>query len=128
MSYSSIKDFRSRATEQDMETLEAFINAQPKKTEAFPNETYNFSYTSAASFLREQGYLGGKTKQTRDAANAAPEFIIRPGEKKEFTNRSFSIQKDILDRLDRLANDNWQYSKKAVINKLLDEALSQYGY
>ncbi|MGN0513111.1 MAG: hypothetical protein ACI4GD_02445 [Lachnospiraceae bacterium] len=56
------------------------------------------------------------------------EFIIRAGEKKEFTSRSFSISNDILARIDKLSDDNWQYSKKAIVNKLLDDALSKYGY
>lgn len=56
------------------------------------------------------------------------EFIIRAGEKKEFTSRSFSISNDILARIDKLSEDNWQYSKKAIVNKLLDDALSKYGY
>lgn len=127
MSFSSIQDFRSRATEDDMKALEAFIIAQPKKAEAFPNETYGFSYSSASQYLRDQGYLGGR-RETSPQEKEIPEFIIRSGEKKDFTNRSFSIQTDILARIDKLADDNWQYSKKAVINKLLDEALAKYGY
>lgn len=127
MSFSSIQDFRSRATEDDMKKLEAFINAQPKKAEAFPNETYNFSYSSASQYLRDQGYLGGR-REAAAKESETPEFIIRAGEKKEFTSRSFSVQTDILARIDKLAEDNWQYSKKAVINKLLDEALAKYGY
>ena len=126
MSFSSIQDFRSRASEEDMKELEAFITAQPKKAEAFPNETYNFSYSSASTYLRKQGYLGGEREQA--SADEIPEFIIRSGEKKEFTSRSFSVQKDILARIDKLADDNWQYSKKAIINKLLDDALKLYGY
>ena len=126
MSFSSIQDFRSRATENDLKELEDFINAQPKKADAFPNETYSFSYSSAANELRKHGYLGGERGQA--PADEIPEFIIRPGEKKGYTSRSFSVQADILARIDKLAGDNWQYSRKAVINKLLDEALAKYGY
>lgn len=110
-----------------MKALEAFINAQPKKAEAFPNETYGFSYSSASQYLRDQGYLGGR-REASPQKEEIPEFIIRSGERKEFTSRSFSVQTDILARIDKLADDNWQYSKKAVINKLLDEALAKYGY
>ena len=127
MSFSSIQDFRSRATEDDMKELEAFINAQPKKSEAFPNEIYNFSYSSASQYLRSQGYLGGRHEAAAQETET-PEFIIRSGERRDFVNRSFSVRTDILGRIDKLANDNWQYSKKAIINKLLDEALAKYGY
>ena len=127
MSFLSIQDFRSRATEDDMKELERFINAQPKKADAFPNETYGFSYSSASQCLRSHGYLGGR-REAAAQETKIPEFIIRSGEKKEFTSRSFSVQTDILARIDRLADDNWQYSKKAIINKLLDEALAKYGY
>ena len=127
MSFSSIQDFRSRATEDDMKEQEAFINAQPKKSEAFPNETYNFSYSSASQYLRSQGYLGGRHEAAAQETET-PEFIIRSGERRDFVNRSFSVRTDILGRIDKLANDNWQYSKKAIINKLLDEALAKYGY
>ena len=57
-------------------------------------------------------------------------FIIQSGKKAEmeFVTRSFNVTKDILERIDRLAADNWQYSKKAIINQLLDDALKKYGY
>lgn len=126
MNYSSIKDFRANATEEDMKELEAFIEAQKKKSEAFPNEKYDFSYSSAATELRKHGYLGGFKES--GSAEETEEFIIRPGAKTEFTSRSFCISTDILARIDKLAEENWQYSKKAIVNKLLDEALKKYGY
>ena len=112
MTYKSIKDFRDKATEEDLQELERYILSQPKKNEAFPCEVYNFSYSSAAAYLREKGYLGGKKQEYSN-----PEFVIRKiGDRKEFISRSFSVQKDILDRIDKLAEENWQYSKKAIIN------------
>ncbi|MDY4968679.1 MAG: hypothetical protein SO101_00225 [Lachnospiraceae bacterium] len=125
MYYDSIQDFREKATEKDLKDLENYIKEQPKRTEAFPNEIYNFSYSSAANCLKERGYLGGKKQELN---TDPPEFIIRGGEKKEFTTRSFAVQQDILNRIDKLAENNWQYSKKAIINKLLDDALNKYGY
>ena len=56
------------------------------------------------------------------------EFIIRATGPKEFVSRSVVLQKDITERIDKLSENNWQYSKKAIINKLLDEALKKYGY
>ena len=125
MGFVSIQDFRARATEDDMKELETYINKQTKKSEAFPNDTYNFSYTSTASELRKHGYLGGEREAAKEET---PEFIIHGGERKEYTSRSFAIQTDILTRIDKLAEDNWQYSKKAIVNQLLDDALNKYGY
>lgn len=126
MNYKSIQDFRDKATEEDLQELERYILSQSKRNEAFPCETYNFSYSSAAGYLKERGYLGGKKQEY---SNTKPEFVIRKiGDRKEFISRSFSVQKDILDRIDKLAEENWQYSKKAIINTLLDDALNKYGY
>lgn len=127
MCFTSIQDFRDRATEQDLSDLEDFINAQTQKTRAFPNELYGFSYSSAVKFLKENGRLGGMKKKEPEE-NIVPEFIIHGGQKKECTPRTLSIRTDILERIDRLADDNWQYTKKAIINELLDEALVLYGY
>ena len=124
--FQSIDAFRANATEEDMRELEAYILSQRNRAKAFPNENYAFSYSAAAAFLRKQGYLGGL--QQEQSSDEAPEFIIRAGEKTEFISRSFSVQADILARIDKLASDNWQYSKKAIVNKLLDEALAKYGY
>ena len=69
-------------------------------------------------------------RNSEEHMNNPEEFIIRPGKKEEiaFVSRTFNVSKDILDRIDNLAKDNWQYSKKAIINQLLDDALKKYGY
>jgi len=39
-----------------------------------------------------------------------------------------TLDKNIIDRLDVLTEDCWQYNKRSIINQLLDDALSKYGY
>ena len=125
MVFNSINDFRTNATEQDMKDLEAFIKQQSKKTEAFPNETYKFSYTSASKFLREHGYLGSK-EHTSDAKKS---FNVNSIDRNQTSiQRSFTLREDILKRVDRLSDDHPQFTKKSVINQLLSDALNLYGY
>ena len=127
--FESIKEFRAKATQEDCQNLLNFIQSQPKKVKAFPNETYNFSYSAAMEYLKKEGFIEDKndipdTKKTE-------EFLIRPGQQgpqKDFVDRSFSIPKSILLRLDNLCSDNWQYTRKAIFAKLLDDALRHYGY
>lgn len=38
------------------------------------------------------------------------------------------IYTDISDRLNALCNSKQQYTKKAILNQLLNEALEKYGY
>ena len=126
--FESIQDFRERATEEDYKTLEEFILQQSNRVAAFPNDNYKFSYSAASKLLRKQGFLGGQ-KKTPEPEHE--EFMIRPGQLERhqaFVDRSFSLPKELLGRLDTLCNDNWQYTKKAIIARLIDEALSKYGY
>lgn len=128
MMFNSIQEFRDKATPEDKQALADYLNSSPKKSEALPNETYKFSYTSASTYLREEGYQVGRGSSSTKEENESEEFIIRASGPKEFVSRSVVLQKDITERIDKLSEDNWQYSKKAIINKLLDEALKKYGY
>lgn len=59
------------------------------------------------------------------------EFAItskRGQEKQEPASRSVILNRDIQDRIDNLAKDNWQYSKRAIVDQLLSDALAMYGY
>lgn len=127
--FRSIQDFRNRATKQDMKALEDYILSQRKKSEAFPNSTYGFSYSSASKYLRENGFLS--RLQTPEMKEEKPEFLIRGIDLKEdpeYVSRTFCVRKDLLDRYDQFCAANRQYPKKAIINKLLDEVLSRYGF
>lgn len=127
MIFKSIQEFRAKATDTDKQALFEYVQSLTKKVDGFPNDIYNFSYSSASRYLTDEGYLTGKPKGNSDKRSIT-EFIIHTPEPKEFISRSVTLQTDIIERLDKLADDNWQYSKKAVINKLLDEALARYGY
>lgn len=128
MLFNSIQEFRDKATAEDKQTLADYLNSSPKKSKALPNETYKFSYTSASTYLRDEGYQVGRGSSSTKEESDSEEFIIRAAGPKEFVSRSVVLQKDITERIDKLSGDNWQYSKKAIINKLFDEALKKYGY
>lgn len=128
MIFNSIQEFRDKATPEDKQALADYLNSSPKKSEAIPNDTYKFSYTSASTYLRDEGYQVGRGSSSTKEESDSEEFIIHASGPKEFISRSVVLQKDITERIDKLSNDNWQYSKKAIINKLLDEALKKYGY
>jgi len=128
MKFNSIQEFRDKATAEDKQKLADYLNSSPKKSEALPNETYDFSYTSASTYLRSEGYQVGRGSSSSKEESDSEEFIIRASGPKEFVSRSVVLQKDITERIDKMSTDNWQYSKKAIINKLLDEALKKYGY
>ena len=128
MTFNSIQEFRNKATAEDKQALADYLNSSLKKSEALPNDTYKFSYSSASTYLREEGYPVGRGSVSPKEESDFEEFVIRSSKPKEFISKSVVLQKDISERIDKLSNDNWQYSKKAVINKLLDEALQKYGY
>lgn len=46
----------------------------------------------------------------------------------ECISRSIQLYADISDRLNALCNSKQQYTKKAILNQLLNEALEKYGY
>lgn len=131
MIYNSIQEFRDKATPEDKQALADYLNSSPKKSEALPNDTYKFSYTSASTYLRDEGYQVGRGTSAPKNEPVVEEFSITSHDialSKDFIQRTVMLQKGIVDRIDKLAADNWQYSKKAILTKLLDEALKKYGY
>ena len=126
--FESIQDFRKFATEEDYKDLESYILKQSSRAKAFPCDDYHFSYSSAAKCLKEHGYLGGQcTSQNKDKPKR-PVVPTKPTNPSDCITRSFSVPKSILERLDRVCDDNWQYTRKTVFLVLLDAALQQYGY
>ena len=77
MIFNSIQEFRDKATPEDKQALAGYLNSSPKKSEAIPNETYKFSYTSASTYLRDEGYQGGRGSSSTKEESASEEFIIR---------------------------------------------------
>lgn len=117
--FKNTQDFRARAQETDYTKLKAYIDSLPKKTEGFPCDEYGFSYSSAMNLIREKE--GGTTSGRRA-------FVIGRLPAEKFVSRSIALSSGISDRLNKISAEYWQYSKKAIINQLLDEALKNYGY
>lgn len=55
MVFNSINDFRTRATEQDMKDLEAFIKQQSKKQKHFQMKFTNFRTHRLQKFCENMG-------------------------------------------------------------------------
>lgn len=127
--FNSVNEFRCTATDEDYQNLLSYINSLSHKTRDFKNGIYNFSYSSAVTLLKEKGlWENAQSAQRHEKKNE--NFIIEPSDTKPaaFTTRSFTVEDSILGRYDKLCEKYWQYSKKAILNKLLDEALNRYGY
>lgn len=56
------------------------------------------------------------------------DFVIPNSGKPTYINRTFTVDKNIHERLDKLSEDNCQYRKKIIVNHLLNVALDMYGY
>ena len=83
--------------------------------------------------LRARGEIIGPTNTPRafrlKSMHTGKDFIIdrAPGGR-EKTNRTMQICDDIYERLKTFENAYGQYTKSAVVNQLLHEALTKYGY
>lgn len=128
-SFKTIQEFREQATTSDLQDMEDYIYSLHNRSKEFKCPEYPFSYTTAANLLREKGYLGDNRKTTASREDVKKAFVIDPGRHpSRYIPRSFSIEEDILGRLKHLEDENWQYQKQAIFNKLLDDALSLYGF
>ncbi len=83
--------------------------------------------------LRTRGEIIGLSSSPRafrlKDSRGPKEFVIDDiPDGTEKTVRSIQIQSDINERLKALEKAKRQYTKSAIINKLFDEALKQYGY
>jgi len=128
--FKSLEDFREHATESDYQNLETYVRSQQNKQTAFREEDcpYPFSYTSAATLLRDHNQAD-KAKEPKE-----PEpFVIysmldADGKPKTWKSRSVSLSTSVLDRLDKLEKEHTQYTKKSILDALIDRALKDYGY
>ena len=122
--------FRDSATEEQWKEL--VIDYETLPSDDFKNK-YGFTWSSIYQTAVERGYYQKKKNTTTapslSANTKAHTFIIDdiPEDIKSIS-RSVSLYEDVVNRLNKLENSKRQYTKKAILNQLLSDALSYYGY
>lgn len=125
-----VQQFRDGATEEQWKELVSDHSDLPK--EAF-EEKYNFSWNAIMNDAAEKGFYEKRKKTTttipiKMASNKKIFIVDDIPANTQTISRSVQINEDILLRLQKLENDKTQYTKKSILNQLLSDALSQYGY
>ena len=136
MPFDSIKDFRTRATEEDYKALETYIRSLQNKQDNFPNDNYKFSYSAAAAELRSHGYLTEtRSKATTSYNDEDDDIIIRrppaddePEKEEVWKSHTICVQEETLARFERLAKTNKRYSKKELMDAVIRKGLRECGY
>ena len=105
--------------------------------QAFYSEAGKLVSTKDPASLRSKVDKGYYEKK-RNYSSSAPSEIKTDGRKPfhvtayaskvEKKSRSVQLRSDIQSRLKAIEADNGQYTAFAILNQLLDEALTKYGY
>lgn len=122
------QQFRNTATDKQWQELVADHTALSK--DEFETK-YNFSWNAVMNDAANKGFY-----EKRERTAAAP--VRKDGTKIFFVDdipantksvsRSVQLNEDIVVRLQKLEADKSQYTKKSILNQLLSDALSEYGY
>ena len=118
-----VQIFRDTATDEQWKDMVAC---------AISDNPIGFSWSVIRADAVERGYYEPKRRPspTSNSDTAiTPTFQIEDiTDEPECISRSIQIYTDISDRLNALCNSKQQYTKKAILNQLLNEALEKYGY
>lgn len=137
--FTSIDDFRERASENDYKEMEKYILEQKNRQGAFPSKQYKFSYSAASNELRKKGYLPitRKSKELKENITMTTEnkenrehktITISGGKNRVYKTRSYPFDQDVLERFDRMAEYYEDFSKKALLSEILDQGLKYFGF
>ena len=138
-----IQNFIKNATEEDWQRLAEHVNNAPRKKDSLPAPElgFDFSYTGIVTELERRGLITLKHKPSRSTTPTSvstiketpvaeyPPFIIddiRLEIKK--ISRSVQLDEDVSTRLHTLEDNKRQYTHSAILNQLLRDGLSKYGY
>jgi hypothetical protein len=94
-------------------------------------EKYGFSWNSISTDAADKGYYQMKKRRSTSTGLSADNPVFRIDditEDRESISRSVQIYTDIIEQLKNLENSKRQYTHKAILNQLLEEALEKYGY
>ena len=125
-----VQQFRNSAT--DEEWMAAVADHDALTAEEFKTK-YGFSWSAILNDAANKGFYQKK----RNPSSTLPHFqepkvvaftIPAQTEDIEKVSRSVQLSKQTYDRLQRLKNDNRQYTLFAVLNQILDDGLKKYGY
>lgn len=128
-----VQRFRETATEEQWKELVKNSLATTPVGSDIP-EKYGFSWSAIVNDAIARGYY---EKRRNKATLASTDNTIL--KRKEFTvhdsiveaeviSRSVQINKDLMERLHTLEQSKKKYTKRAVLNQLLSDALDMYGY
>lgn len=122
--------FRDNATAEEWQDLvDLAMSTSP--IGKLVQEKYGFSWNSISTDAADKGYYQMKKRRSTSTGSSADNPVIRIDditEDRESISRSVQIYTDIIERLKDLENSKRQYTHKAILNQLLDEALEKYGY
>ena len=127
-----VQIFRNTANDEQWKEIVACAISDNPIGASLP-DTYGFSWSAIRNDAIERGYYQPKRRPSSTTSNPVqdtiPVFRIDDiTEDPECISRSIQIYTDISDRLNALCNSKQQYTKKAILNQLLDEALRKYGF
>lgn len=126
-----VQIFRDTATDEDWKKLIGLaLSTNP--IGANIQDEYDFSWSSIRKDAIEHGYYEPKRRSSSTASDPVhdtPIFRIDDiTDEPECISRSIQLYTDISNRLNELCKSKQQYTKKAILNQLLDESLAKYGF
>ena len=128
-----VQRFRETASEDQWKELVKDALATTPAGSDIPGK-YGFSWSAIVNDAISRGYY---EKQRNKATIASADNTMQ--KRKEFTvhdsiveseviSRSVQINKELIERLHTLEQSKKKYTKRAVLNQLLSDALDMYGY
>lgn len=123
-----VQIFRDTANDDDWHKLiELALSTNPIGVK-LPDE-YGFSWSAIRSDAVERGFYEPKRRPSPTVIPEIPVFQIADiTVEEECISRSVQLYSSISERLNVLCMAKQQYTKKAILNQLLHEALEKYGY
>lgn len=126
-----VQIFRDTATDDQWTDMVARATSD-NPIGASLQDTYGFSWSAIRADAVERGYYKPKRRPSPTSNSdtpITPTFQIEDiTDEPECISRSIQIYSEIADRLNALCKTKQQYTKKAILNQLLDEALRKYGF
>ncbi len=116
--------FRDSATEENWkEAVKDHDTLSPIEFK----EKYGCTWSAIQKDAIDRGYYEAKRKYTKTSRGSKFTIPDQTGNVKKIA-RSVQLDEDIYARLKKVESDKGQYTHSSILNHLLGEALSKYGY